>query len=123
MKTETKKAIQNWDTLLREFEAVSLVPNLESEFEELLKDLDHIHATWREEQKSCADGFNILKTLRVTRKELCHSDVLAWLLDNRIDGYGTPNENTRQTKHLDDCQLGKTSSVRGCDESNPRKLY
>ena len=83
------KEIRLWDVLLHDFEALFAVRDSKSEFEELLKDFDRIHAAWREEQKSCADGFNILQTLGVTRKELCHSDVLAWLLDNRIDGYGT----------------------------------
>jgi hypothetical protein len=89
VKIEMIKEIRLWDALLHDFEALSAVRDSESEFEELLKDFDHIHAAWREEQKSCADGFNILQTLGITRKELCHSDVLAWLLDNRIDGYGT----------------------------------
>ena len=86
---KTKNEIQEWDALLHEFEVVLTIPDSQSEFEELLKGFDHIHATWQEEQKSCADGFNILETLGITRKELCHSDVLAWLLDHRIDGYGT----------------------------------
>ena len=89
VKVETKKEIQGWDALLREFEAVSTVPDSKSDIEDLLKGFDHIHTTWQKEQKACADGFNILQTLGVTRKELCHSDVLAWLLDRRIDGYGT----------------------------------
>lgn len=89
MKIETKKEIQQWNALICDFEAISSVPDHESEFEKLLKGFDRVHAAWLKDQKSSADGFNILQTLGVTRKELCHSDVLAWLLDNRIDGYGT----------------------------------
>jgi hypothetical protein len=55
----------------------------------LLAEFEKIHAAWAEDQISKAEGFNILRTMRVTRKELCHSDVLAWLLDHRLDGFGT----------------------------------
>ena len=36
-----------------------------------------------------ADNFNLLHTMRLTRKELCHSDILAWLLDHRLEVFGT----------------------------------
>jgi hypothetical protein len=55
----------------------------------LLDEFERIHAAWAEEQISKAEGFNILRTMRVTRKELCHSDILAWLLDHRLDRFGT----------------------------------
>ncbi len=55
----------------------------------LLDEFEMIHAAWAEEQISKAEGFNILHTMRVTRKELCHSDILAWLLDHRLDRFGT----------------------------------
>lgn len=47
------------------------------------------HAAWAERQRSSADDFNLLKAMGVDCKEVCHSRILAWLLDWRIDRYGT----------------------------------
>lgn len=84
--SETKACdFPEWENLLREFEALAVSANDEqliiSQFEQLLDEYDRRQEGWREEQKSRADDFNILRTMRLTRKELCHSDILAWLLD------------------------------------------
>ncbi len=74
-----------WENLLREFELLAVSANdwhlVISQFEQLLDEFDRRQDSWREEQKSRADDFNIMRTMRLTRKELCHSDILAWLLD------------------------------------------
>ncbi len=55
-----------------------LIPRLE----QLLDEFDDQQDGWREQQKLRADDFNILRTMRLGRKEFCHSDILAWLLDS-----------------------------------------
>jgi hypothetical protein len=84
--SETKACdFHEWANLLREFEPLAVSSNDEQivipQFEQLLDEYDRQQDSWREEQKSRADGFNILRTMRLNRKELCHSDILAWLLD------------------------------------------
>jgi hypothetical protein len=81
---ETKaNQFYEWEILLREFETLIAPVNAESQLEQLLDEFDHHQESWRENQKSRADDFNILRTMRLTRNELCHSDILAWLLDSR----------------------------------------
>lgn len=84
--SETKACdFHEWENLLCEFESLAVSANDEqliiSQFKQLLDEYDRRQEGWREEQKSRADDFNILRTMRLTRKELCHSDILAWLLD------------------------------------------
>lgn len=74
-----------WENLLREFEKLTAPVNSElqlvPQLKQLLDDFGAQQNGWRKEQKLRADDFNILRTMRLTRKELCHSDILAWLLD------------------------------------------
>lgn len=44
---------------------------------------------WHKEHAKTADGFNFLDVMELTGKELCHSRVLAWLLDHDSDRLGT----------------------------------
>ena len=44
---------------------------------------------WENDQRATAERFNLLEVLRVDRKELLHSKVLAWLLDHRMSKHGT----------------------------------
>ena len=86
--SETKiDKFHEWGNILRGFEILVTPANAESQLipqlKQLLDEFDHQQDGWREEQKLRADDFNILRTMRLTRKELCHSDVLAWLLDSR----------------------------------------
>lgn len=64
-------------------------PSLLGQHRSLLKEFEEIHHTWERRQTFVAEGFNMLRTIRLTRKELCHSDILAWLLDRRLDAFGT----------------------------------
>jgi hypothetical protein len=77
--------IHEWKNLLREFEVLALPADSEGELipqlERLIYAFDRQQVGWRKEQRLRADDFNILRTMRLTRKELCHSDILAWLLD------------------------------------------
>ncbi|MGO9111293.1 MAG: PD-(D/E)XK nuclease family protein [Thermoguttaceae bacterium] len=43
------------------------------------------HKTWAEKQEGSADEFNLLEVMEVETDEACHSKILAWLLDRRID--------------------------------------
>ena len=55
----------------------------------LLGEFQRVHRVWERRQVYEAEDFNVLRTMRLTTKELCHSDILAWLLDHRLDGFGT----------------------------------
>jgi hypothetical protein len=80
-------------TLLGEFErkfgSKVAVPNQFKQNRALLSEFQAIRRAWEKRQVYEAEGFNVLRTMRLTTKELCHSDVLAWLLDHRLDGFGT----------------------------------
>ena len=77
--------VHEWENLLREFDSLPVYTDTESdlvpEIKQLLEDFNERLDGWREEQKSRADDFNVLRTMRLSRRELCHSDILAWLLD------------------------------------------
>lgn len=51
----------------------------------LLDGFRSARSRWAEEQRKTADGFNLLSVMGVGCRELCHSNLLAWLLDHRID--------------------------------------
>jgi hypothetical protein len=44
---------------------------------------------WRKDQEDKADDFNLLEVMELTRKEVRHSMILAWLLDKELVGLGT----------------------------------
>lgn len=44
---------------------------------------------WRKDQEDKADDFNLLEVMELTRKEVRHSMILAWLLDKELTGLGT----------------------------------
>lgn len=84
--------IHEWDKLLRKFEALDSAgktitknsgPQFIPQVKQLLDEFDEHQAGWKKEQELRADNFNILRTMGVGRKELCHSDILAWLLDHQ----------------------------------------
>lgn len=81
---QTSAKLNEWDKLLMEFESLAnkkseIIPQLE----ELLGEFDAKQGEWKEEQKVRADNFNVLRVMRLSRKELCHSNILAWLLDSQ----------------------------------------
>src|SRR5262245_39625951 len=43
---------------------------------------------WAESQRQSADEFNLLEVMGADGDEVCHSKILAWLLDHRIE-HGT----------------------------------
>jgi hypothetical protein len=47
-----------------------------------------IRLKWAESQRPVADDFNLFEVMEVEGDELCHSKILAWLLDQRIE-HGT----------------------------------
>jgi hypothetical protein len=71
------------------FAPASPEPTLIKQHQRLLTDFESAHAVWKKEQASVAEDFNILRAMGVTRKELRHSDILAWLLDHRLESFGT----------------------------------
>jgi hypothetical protein len=75
-----ERKIQEWNKLLCDFETLVFVDKT-PQLKQLLNEFDAQQTNWRKEQEYCADNFNILRTMGVGRKELCHSDILAWLLD------------------------------------------
>jgi hypothetical protein len=85
--------VRELNALLREFETILAPavpdPGFLEQHRRLLAEFGKIHSDWEKRQISVAEGFNVLRTMRLTRKELCHSDILAWLLDHRLDGFGT----------------------------------
>lgn len=87
------------NTLLREFEATfapaTPEPKLFQQRRRFLQQFGEVHTLWEKRQISDAEDFNVLRTMRLTRKELCHSDILAWLLDHRLDGFGTHAQGKR----------------------------
>ena len=75
-----------WENLLREFDSLDRQgapenPELVSQAGKLLREFEAKHDAWQKEQITRADNFNILRTMRLSRRELCHSNILAWLLD------------------------------------------
>jgi hypothetical protein len=91
--------VRELNTLIREYER-TLAPaapaaKLFEQHQRLLHEFEKIHKVWEQRQISVAEGFNILRTMRLSRKELCHSDILAWLLDHRLDAYGTHAQGNR----------------------------
>ena len=78
-------SVKEWQKLLGEFGSLPVHDDTESDFvpeiKRLLEDFEGHLNGWREEQKIRADDFNFLRTMRLSRKELYHSDILAWLLD------------------------------------------
>jgi hypothetical protein len=86
-------AVSGLKALLGDFERMfaQKAPELEQfrQNRALLREFGEIHQSWERSQFYVAEDFNILRTMRLTTKELCHSDILAWLLDHRLDGFGT----------------------------------
>lgn len=78
----TTRQLPALNALLREFHAkfapATPEPTLIAQHQRLLTDFEREHATWKKDQVLTAEDFNILHTMRLTRKELCHSDILAW---------------------------------------------
>jgi hypothetical protein len=83
---ELKAVLHSFETT---FPCERTEPSLLGQHRALLQEFEEIHLTWERRQVSVADGFNMLRTMRLTTKELCHSDILAWLLDHRLNGFGT----------------------------------
>jgi hypothetical protein len=61
----------------------------------LLGEFQRVHRAWERHQAYEAEDFNVLRTMRLTTKELCHSDILAWLLDHRLNGFGSHAQGKR----------------------------
>jgi hypothetical protein len=89
----TTRQLPALNALLREYHSkfapATAEPTLTAQHKQLLTDFEREHATWKKDQVLIAEDFNILHTMRLTRKELCHSDILAWLLDYRLEVFGT----------------------------------
>jgi len=51
----------------------------------LLSGFRERRAAWAEEQRESADDFNLFEVMEVAEDEVCHSKLLAWLLDRRIE--------------------------------------
>ena len=75
----------NHDSIVEAEKERESLPTLAS----LLDGYREPHAAWAKRQRSSADDFNLLEAMGVDCREACHSRMLAWLLDWRIDEYGT----------------------------------
>jgi len=85
--------LQDACSLLREFE-VRLTPARPRatglpQVRQLLHEFERRHRYWEKRQVFSAGSFNLLRTMRLTTKELCHSNILAWILDHRLGAFGT----------------------------------
>ena len=85
--------MRQFKTLLHAFEFRPIAKTFDSgsieQHKALLHEFGLASRQWEKEQFYSASDFNILQTLGVAKKELCHSDVLAWLLDHRLHAYGS----------------------------------
>jgi hypothetical protein len=66
-----------------------MVRTQELRFSQLLKGYERACERWRKNQEATAEDFNLLDVMKVTTDELRHSMLLAWLLDHRLNVYGT----------------------------------
>lgn len=64
-------------------------PDLQTIEQSLLADYGKAREEWMKGQETTADDFNLVEVLQATHDELRHSAMLAWLLDHRMDHYGT----------------------------------
>jgi hypothetical protein len=86
------RQVQALRALLTEFksqfeaaEETGVIPRHEN----TLTEFEREHTAWKKTQTLLAEDFNLFTAMRLTRKELCHSDMLAWLLDHRLEAFGT----------------------------------
>jgi len=87
-------SVSDFKRFLKEFEIKSALSDSAEELGRkslgaFLKEYEAVEERWRIEQRETADGFNVLGVLELTRNELRHSMLVAWLLDQDIRGYGT----------------------------------
>ena len=60
-------------------------PMSEGVFGDLMSDYKRAREKWAEAQRATADDFNLFEVMGVQWEEVCHSRLLAWLLDPRIE--------------------------------------
>jgi hypothetical protein len=65
------------------------IPANKLRFTQLLNEYEPACERWRQNQEATADDFNLLDVMNLTGDELRHSMLLAWLLDHRLNHYGT----------------------------------
>jgi hypothetical protein len=91
--------VRGLNALIGEFEAAlahaTPAAKLFEQHRRLLQAFEGVHTVWERRQVSVAEDFNILRTMRLSRKELCHSNILAWLLDHSLNAYGTHAQGSR----------------------------
>jgi len=58
-------------------------------FPPLLEGFDATIEQWKEDQRATADDFNLLEVMQLTKKEIRHSMILAWMLDHDLTRLGT----------------------------------
>jgi hypothetical protein len=81
--------IREFSAFIREFQTrfvpLTSDPYLIAQHQHLLAEFKRPQAAWKKRQVLVAENFNLLRTMRLTRNELCHSDILAWLLDHHLE--------------------------------------
>jgi len=65
------------------------IPEKKLRFNRLLDEYEPVCERWRQNQEATADDFNLFDVMNLTGDELRHSMLLAWLLDHRLNDYGT----------------------------------
>ena len=51
----------------------------------LLSGYRNAREDWAREQRASADDFNLFEVMEIEQSEICHSRLLAWMLDHRIE--------------------------------------
>ncbi len=65
------------------------IPADKLRFKRVLDEYQQACDTWTKNQEAIADDFNLLDVMNLAGDELRHSMLLAWLLDHRLNDYGT----------------------------------
>jgi hypothetical protein len=86
--TEVSDLIRRFESLIaRHAELRSKeVGQLTKVLNELLPGFLAERKNWAQAQRKTADDFNLFQVMGVDAAEVCHSTLLAWLLDHRIEG-------------------------------------
>jgi hypothetical protein len=80
---------------------------------------------WAESQRKTAEDFNLLEVMEVEGDELCHSKMLAWLLDHRIEHGTHAQGNLGFRLFLEELktELGKEHASKLAAHSDERKYW
>jgi len=89
--TQLKSLLHDYVERFRQREEAEqiAIPANKLRFTQLLNEYEPACERWRQNQEATADDFNLLDVMNLAGDELRHSMLLAWLLDHRLNDYGT----------------------------------